>query len=115
RFQEEIKTAAGLTHPHVAKTFGADKAGDTHFLIREYLAGIDLVRLVGQRGQLRVVEAADYIRQAALGLQHAYAHGLVHHHLTPADLLFSGVGDLIKVLDLGLMSVAQSRKPDAPV
>ena len=41
----------------------------------EYVAGIDLHRLVEQRGPLPVAWACDYVRQAALGLQHAQSAG----------------------------------------
>ena len=45
-----------------------------------------------------------YIRQAALGLQHAFEHGLVHRDVKPSNLLVvpgAGFGT-VKVLDLGL-------------
>ena len=45
--------------------------------------------------------AADYIRQAAEGLGHAHANGLIHRDVKPANLLVDQK-NVVKVLDLGL-------------
>jgi WD40 repeat protein len=67
----------------------------------EYVAGTDLASLLEQRGPLAVAVACDYVRQAALGLQHAHERGLVHRDIKPANLLLNDKG-VIKVMDLGL-------------
>src|SRR5262249_18563073 len=72
-----------------------------HFLVMEYVDGPTLDQVVKQFGPLPVARAADYIRQAALGLQHAYEHGLIHRDIKPANLLVDRAGP-VKVLDLGL-------------
>jgi len=51
---------------------------------------------------LSYVQAADCIRQAALGLSHAHAAGLVHRDIKPANLLIDTKG-VVKLLDLGLV------------
>ena len=40
-----------------------------------------------RRGPLPVAEACDYIRQAALGLQHAHEQGMVHRDIKPHNLM----------------------------
>jgi formylglycine-generating enzyme required for sulfatase activity len=67
----------------------------------EYVEGTDLTRLVRERGPLPVPLACDYIRQAALGLQHAHERRLVHRDVKPSNLLVTPRGQ-VKVLDLGL-------------
>src|SRR5262249_30742868 len=57
------------------------------FIAMEYVEGIDLHKLVSQSGPLAIELACDYIRQAALGLQHAHEHGLVHRDIKPSNLL----------------------------
>ena len=60
-----------------------------------------------QDGPLPLAHACAYIRQAALGLQHAHERGMVHRDVKPDNLmLLSHVGDegdrVVKVLDFGL-------------
>jgi serine/threonine protein kinase len=102
RFHHEIRAAAQLRHPNVVLAYDADQADDTLFFAMEYVEGTDLARLVKENGPLPVDKACDYIRQAALGLQHAFENGLVHRDIKPANLLLTAKGDVVKVLDLGL-------------
>jgi serine/threonine-protein kinase len=59
---------------------------------------------------LPVRQACAYIRQAALGLQHAHERGLVHRDIKPANLYVCRMGldyDFVKVLDFGLVKYRQ--------
>jgi WD40 repeat protein/serine/threonine protein kinase len=87
RYRREIRAAAQLSHPNIVRAYDADQVGDLHFFVMEYVEGIDLAQLVQQRGALPVELAADYLRQAALGLQHAHERGLVHRDIKPHNLL----------------------------
>jgi hypothetical protein len=112
RFRREVRAAARLTHPHIVTAYDADQAGDTHFLVMEYVAGISLDREVERRGPLPVREACDLARQAALGLQHAHEHGLVHCDIKPQNLLLTPGGQ-VKIVDFGLARVAADGSPPA--
>jgi tRNA A-37 threonylcarbamoyl transferase component Bud32 len=114
RFQREIEAAAQLTHPNIVIAHDADHVGDTHFFAMEFVEGTDLARLVHQKGPLPVAEACDYIRQAALGLQHASERGLVHRDIKPGNLLLTKKGNTIKVLDMGLARLQQTSETIAP-
>src|SRR5207247_1772048 len=81
--------------------------GDTHFFAMEYVQGTDLAKLLQESGPLPIEQACDYVRQAALGLQHAYERRLVHRDIKPSNLLLTAKG-LVKVLDMGL---ARLREP----
>jgi serine/threonine-protein kinase len=105
RFYQEVQIAAKLSHPNIVLAYDAGQAGDVHYFAMEYVEGTDLARLVKERGPLPVADACEYIRQAALGLQHAHERGLVHRDIKPANLLLSkpAAGQpVVKVLDLGL-------------
>jgi serine/threonine-protein kinase len=102
RFQREIRALAQLSHANIVTAYHADCAGDTSFLVMEYVAGTDLYRLVEASGPLAVHQACDFIRQAALALQHAYECGLVHRDVKPSNLLLMRDRPVIKLLDLGL-------------
>lgn len=115
RFRREIQAAARLTHPNVVLAHDANQVGDRLFLVMEYIAGIDLARLLAQHGRLPAAEAAHYIRQAALGLQHAHEHGLVHRDIKPSNLIRANAGGVIKILDLGLARLRAETDGAAPL
>ena len=113
RFRREALAVARLSHANIVHIYDTDEVDGTHFLVMEYVRGIDLSRLVAERGPLPVQTACDFIRQAALGLQHAFEAGLVHRDIKPSNLLVSlpetasdGFG-LVKILDLGLARLSE--------
>jgi serine/threonine protein kinase len=116
RFHREVRAAARLRHPNIVHVFDADHVGDRHFLCMEYIDGIDLAKLVKTRGSLPIATACSYVRQAALGLQHAHDHGMVHRDIKPGNLLVAAdergqysTRNVVKILDMGL---ARSRQGD---
>jgi serine/threonine protein kinase len=111
RFQREVKAVARLNHPNIVTAFDAEQAGDTHFLVMEYVRGQSLARLVGERGPLSVATACDCIRQAASGLQHAHELGHIHRDIKPQNLMLTPEGQ-VKILDFGLARLATERRAE---
>jgi WD40 repeat protein/serine/threonine protein kinase len=110
RFYQEVQAAGALIHPNIVLAFDAGQAGSTHFFSMEFVDGPDLARLVKERGPLPVMQACEYIRQAAVGLQHAHERGLVHRDIKPSNLLVTaeGANPVVKILDLGLARLGDS-------
>jgi serine/threonine protein kinase len=106
RFKTEIEAAGRMRHPNVVSAFDAE-VGGVHFYVMELIDGTDLTRLVRDRGPLPVQEACEYVRQAALGLQHAFEHGLVHRDIKPSNILVTHDGKAVKLVDLGLARVQE--------
>jgi serine/threonine-protein kinase len=102
RFRREVQAVARLSHPNVIHAYDADVARGRCFIAMEYAEGADLGQLVRRAGPLPVAQACEYVRQAALGLQHAHEHGLVHRDVKPSNLLVSAGTGVVKLLDLGL-------------
>jgi serine/threonine-protein kinase len=90
RFQREMHAVARLSHPNIVSSIDSDLVGQTNFFAMEYVEGTDLGKLVQLTGPLKIHIACDYIRQAALGLQHAHEHGLVHRDIKPPNLFLTG-------------------------
>ncbi len=110
RFEQEIKAAAQLNHPNVVMAFDAEASDNEYFLSMEYVEGTDLTKLVRQNGPMPVQHACEAIRQAAIGLQHAFERWLVHRDIKPSNLLYTPRGQ-VKVLDLGLALLTQAIIP----
>jgi serine/threonine protein kinase/Leucine-rich repeat (LRR) protein len=101
RFHREVEVAAKLAHPNIAAAHDADQADGIHFLVMEYVDGPNLSALVKELGPLAPPVAMNIISQAAAGLAHAHAHGIVHRDIKPGNLLVGRDG-VVKVLDMGL-------------
>ncbi len=101
RFQQEAKAIASLNHPNVVRAHDIDNQGDTHYIVMEYVDGDDLQTIVKKKGPLPFDKIANYLAQAAHGLQHAHDMGLIHRDIKPANILINSAGK-VKILDLGL-------------
>src|SRR6516165_10878350 len=101
RFYREARAAAALNHTNIARAHDVDHEGSLHFLVMEYVDGSSLQEIVSKTGPLSVPRALHYLRQAALGLQHAHENGLVHRDIKPGNLLVDRQGT-VKLLDMGL-------------
>jgi eukaryotic-like serine/threonine-protein kinase len=107
RFRREIQVTAQLSHPNIVVAHDAGCADGAYYFAMEYVEGIDLSRLVKQSGPLPITQACDAIRRAALGLQHAFEHGLVHRDIKPSNLLLTKDAARIKILDMGLVRLQE--------
>jgi eukaryotic-like serine/threonine-protein kinase len=107
RFRLEARTAAILDHPNVVHVYDFRQEGTLNFIVMEFIDGPDLQQMITRRGPLSIGLACEYIRQAALGLQHAHEEGMVHRDIKPANLLVDPTGT-VKVLDLGLARYEQA-------
>ena len=114
RFLGEIRHAAQLHHPNIVTAYAALRMGESLVLAMEYVEGLDLAKMVKARGPLPVANASNYVHQAALGLQHAHEHGMVHRDIKPGNLMLTRQGNraVVKVLDFGLAKVSREVPAD---
>ncbi len=101
RFRREMQLVGRLDHPNVVRAFDADRIGDCHFIAMEYASGPTLEGLLKARGVLPPADVVYFASQAADGLAHAHAQGVLHRDVKPSNLLLTE-GRKIKVLDFGL-------------
>lgn len=112
RFQRESEAAAKLNHPNVVMVHDAAtvrvgegaNATDVNYIAMEFCEGLTLGQLMERSDSLLPInQACDYIRQTALGLQHAHERGLVHRDIKPENLFLTQQGTHVKILDFGLV------------
>lgn len=110
-FRREIRMQAQLDCPYLVRAYDAGQDGNVHYLVAEYVPGMDLRRLIKSRGPLPIQQAAGIIMQAALGLQHAHEQGLIHRDVKPGNILVTPEG-IAKVSDVGLAGFASDLSDD---
>ncbi len=105
----EARSAARLAHTNIVTLLDANQAGERMYFVKEYLDGGNLEALVRAHGPLPIRRACEFVRQAALGLQHAHEKGVSHGRLSPTAILVGRVGGkgsdekpLVKVSGFGL-------------
>lgn len=106
RFRLEARAVARLDDPNIVRAYDIDNDGDIHYIVMEYVDGDDLHQVVHKHGPVSCEETADYITQAAMGLQHAHDQDLVHRDIKPANFLLDKKGT-VKLLDLGLAKLVE--------
>jgi WD40 repeat protein len=89
RFEEEARKAAAVRHDHIVTVHRVGHASDSAlpYLVMEYLEGETLASRLWRARVLPPREAAEVVRQLALGLAAAHARGLVHRDVKPSNIL----------------------------
>lgn len=77
---------AALEHPHVVRALDAGDEDQWHYLVMEYLDGLDLNRVTRRIPDASIGTACELIRQAALGLGAIHDAGMVHRDIKPSNL-----------------------------
>ena len=110
RFRREAKIMAQLAHANLVASREIGEHNGVHYLVMDYVEGLDLHRIVRSEGPLGVRRAVDCVIQAARGLSAAHERGIVHRDIKPANLMVEP-GGTVRVLDLGLARITQAADP----
>ena len=111
----ELKAIAKITSPIVVPNMRIARTGSLHFLVREYIAGPNLIMWGGPP---RTGILAFY--QLARALESAHAQGLIHGDLSPHNVVMDDAGRPY-MLDFGLRRIGLAlagqgaNRPDAAV
>jgi serine/threonine-protein kinase len=86
-------------------------AGDTAFLVMEYLQGITWRGQLTRIGMFPPAAAAAALDQVLNGMEAAHRASILHRDLKPENLLICGPlasDPLVKILDFGLAKVREA-------
>jgi len=101
RFFREAKNLQKLEHPNIVRYYGAGEAGETKYLIMEYVRGATLGRVLKKRGKLPEELALRIVHEVARGLDYAWQHRIIHRDVKPHNIML-GQDQSVKLCDLGL-------------
>ena len=116
RFEREMRAVGKMEHPNIVRAMDAGEVDGMHFLVMEYVKGLDLSQISKQHGPLPVNAACELIRQAAVGLDEAYDHDMVHRDIKPSNLILAQrrrKPPVVKILDMGLALLSDAHAPDS--
>ncbi|MGH7465984.1 MAG: serine/threonine-protein kinase, partial [Longimicrobiales bacterium] len=101
RFLQEIRTTAGLNHPHILPLFESGDADGFIYYTMPLVQGESLRRYIEQRGRMPLDAVQPLITQIASALSYAHSMGIVHRDLKPENILI-GEQEHVWVADFGL-------------
>lgn len=117
RFKQEALALAKLNHPHIVQVYDYGEAAGKVYLALELVEGHDAMHAL-REGPMSEAQALRVARDAALGLGHAHAAGVIHRDVKPHNLMLVPKAKpapddrwVAKVTDLGLAR-QQQRGPD---
>ncbi len=99
RFGRDAAAAAGFGHPNLVATIDLGEDGGTSFVVMDFVAGESLDDVIANEGPFGPEDVGGLLEQVASALDHLHGRGVVHHNLTPANVLIepTGVANLINV------------------
>ncbi|HAA52153.1 MAG TPA: hypothetical protein DCE43_20720 [Planctomycetaceae bacterium] len=101
RFQLEGEVARELKHLNLVEVLDTGSTGDIHYIVQEFVDGIDVGQLISQRGSLPVKRSISIIRQLAESLAYLHHNNIIHRDIKPSNLLISRDGTA-KLADMGV-------------
>lgn len=105
RFLEEARASARLKHPNIVPVYDVGERDGLPYIVMEYVEGLNLKRLLQERGPMPAHQAVDMVKQVAAALAHAHQHGLVHCDVKPHNIIVEPNGRA-RLVDFG---IAQAR------
>lgn len=99
RFLQEHKLLASIRDDHVARIYDLGFAGESPYIVMEYLPGGTLAAKIHEG--MSPAEAARITAQLAKALEVIHSLGIVHRDLKPANILFRANGQPT-IVDFGL-------------
>lgn len=101
RFKLEAQSTSELSHPNIVSILDVGSEDQRHYLVMEYVEGIDLEEYIQRNKPLSLNEAIRIMDQVLSAIICAHQHGVIHRDLKPQNILMDKMGN-IKIVDFGI-------------
>ena len=101
RFMNEAAACARLDHENIIRVFKAGQEDGTHFMVMEFVDGVDLSHFLQVQEKVKEAQALPWLKQSAYALAYAHKQNIVHRDLKPENIMINRE-NVVKVADLGL-------------
>ena len=99
RFDREVRTSAGLSHPNIVVIHDVGYEDGFHYYSMELLTGGDLKQCI--RTGVAPDQALTLLKEIAEALEYAHGKNIIHRDIKPENIMFDERGQS-KLTDLGI-------------
>ncbi len=114
RFKNEARLAASIGHRNIVDIIDMGMLRRRiHYIVMEFLEGMDLDTTLSREGRFTQEEATDLVIQILNGLKAAHRKGIVHRDLKPENIFLVTHPDgerYVKILDFGISKLLDDSK-----
>ena len=103
RFFREARSAAKLNHENIVRIYDVGKMDDEYYMLMQLVDGIDLKKVIVERGKISVRDALFIVAEVAKALSEAHSHKIIHRDIKPDNIMLGKRHVL--VTDFGLAKI----------
>jgi serine/threonine protein kinase len=104
RFHKEAEAGMRLSHPNIVRIIDVGQQENRHFMIMEYVEGMNLRDFLKLRVRLKGQQALPLMLGLAEGMKYSMEQGVTHRDIKGTNILVSNSG-VAKLVDFGLATI----------
>jgi tRNA A-37 threonylcarbamoyl transferase component Bud32 len=104
RFHKEAEAGMRLRHPNIVQIIDVGQQDQRHFMIMEYVEGMNLRDFMRLRTRIPTEQAVPLMLGMARGMQYSLERGVTHRDIKGTNILISNSG-VAKLVDFGLATM----------